>query len=124
MKCWIDRYKAAKDWNRRQSGENRKQCVFYEEIYQVVGCRDCVTLCHREKSGNEEKIVPEEQKKEKRNQRKLSGKRAQEEDQEEEYKEMLKAASTGMEEQNQEMSSVVWQILIGFKNNKLIIWTP
>ena len=36
MKYWIDRYKAAKDWNRRQSGENRKQSVFFKEnlVYQ------------------------------------------------------------------------------------------
>ena len=44
MKYWIDRYQAAKDWNRRQSRGNRKQLVFYEEIDQVLGCRDGVTL--------------------------------------------------------------------------------
>lgn len=44
MKYWIDRYKAARDWNRRQSGGNRKQSVFYEDIDQVLGCRDGVTL--------------------------------------------------------------------------------
>ena len=38
MKYWIARYKAAKDWNRRQSGGNQKQLVFYAEIDQILGC--------------------------------------------------------------------------------------
>ena len=122
IKYWIKRYKAAKDWNRRQSGGNRKQSVFYEEIDQVLGCRDDVTLRHvaqagsssgstsveEEKASNEEEqIVPrEDSKKEKRTQRKLSRKRAREEENDQEqYKEMFKAAFSGMDEQRKEMTA-------------------
>ena len=121
MKYWIDRYKAAKDWNRRQSGGNRKQSVFYEEIDQVLGCRDGVTLRHvaqagsssgstsveEEKASNEEEqiVAGEDSKKEKRTQRKLSRKRAREEENDQEYKEMFKAAFSGMDEQRKEMTA-------------------
>ena len=37
MKYWIDWYKAAKDWNRNQSGGNRKQSIFSEEIDEILG---------------------------------------------------------------------------------------
>ena len=95
MKYWIDRYKATKDWIRRQSKGNRKQLLFYEEIDQVLGCRDGVTLRHvaqagsssggtsveEERANKEEEIVSEKNsKKEKRTQRKLSRKRAREEE--------------------------------------------
>lgn len=120
MKYWIDRHKTAKDWNRRQSGGNRKQSVFYEDIDQVLGCRDGVTLRHvaqagsssggtsveEEKASNEEEIVAEEDnKKEKRTQRKLSRKRAREEENDQEHKEMFKAAFSGMDEQRKEMTA-------------------
>ena len=100
MKHWIDRYKVVNDWNRRQSRGNRKQLVFYEEIDQVLGCRDGMTLCHvaqvgsssggtsaeEEEASNEVEIVAEEDsKKENRTERKLSRKRAQEEENDQEY---------------------------------------
>lgn len=102
MKYWIDRYKAAKDWNRRQSGGNRKQSVFYEETDEVLGCRDGVTLRHVAQAGSssggtsvdEENVgnggeiaAGEESKEEKRRQRKLNRKRAVEEEKDEEEKE-------------------------------------
>ena len=118
MKYWIDRYKAAKDWNRKQSGGNRKQSVFYEEIDEVLGCRDGVTLRHVAQAGSssgvdavveansEEEIAEgEDSKKVKRTQRKMSRKRAREEVKNDEEKEMFKAAFSGMEEQRKEMSS-------------------
>ena len=117
MQYWIGRYKEAKDWNRRQSGGNRKQSVFYEEIDQVLGCRDGVTLRHVAQAGsssgstvdvqegNDEEKTEQEGKKEKRTQRKLSRKRAREDVKDEEEKEMFKAAFSGMEEQRKEMSS-------------------
>ena len=105
MKYWIDRYKAAKDWNRNQSGGNRKQSIFYEEIDEVLGCRDGVTLRHVAQAGsssgvgavveanNEEEIAEgEDSKKVKRTQRKMSRKRAREEVKNDEEKEMFKAA--------------------------------
>ena len=118
MKYWIDRYKAAKDWNRNQSGGNRKQSIFYEEIDEVLGCRDGVTLRHVAQAGsssgvgavveanNEEEIAEgEDSKKVKRTQRKMSRKRAREEVKNDEEKEMFKAAFSGMEERRKEMSS-------------------
>jgi len=44
MKYLIERYKQAKDWNSKQSGGNIKKSVHYDEIDQVLGCRDIVTL--------------------------------------------------------------------------------
>ena len=117
MQYWIGRYKEAKDWNRRQSGGNRKQSVFYEEIDQVLGCRDGVTLRHVAQAGsssgstvdveegNDEEKTEQEGKKEKRTQRKLSRKRVREDVKDEEEKEMFKAAFSVMEEQRKEMSS-------------------
>ena len=73
-----------------QSVGSRKQSVFYEEIDEVLGCRDGLTLRHvtqtgsssdgtsvdEEKATNDEVIVAEEEStKEKRTERKLSRKR-------------------------------------------------
>ena len=44
MKYLVDRYKQAKDWNSKQSGGNRKKSAHYDEIDEVLGCRDIVTL--------------------------------------------------------------------------------
>ena len=108
MKYWTDRYKATKDWNRNQSGGNRKQSIFYEEIDEVPGCRDGVTLRHVAQAGSssgvdavveanseEEMTEGEDCKKVKRTQRKMSRKRRSKYDEE---KEMFKAAFSGMEE--------------------------
>ena len=118
MKYWTDRYKATKDWNRNQSGGNRKQSIFYEEIDEVPGGRDGVTLRHVAQAGSssgvdavveanseEEMAEGEDCKKVKRSQRKMSRKRAREEVKNDEEKEMFKAAFSGMEEQRKEMSS-------------------
>ena len=52
MKYWIDWYKAAKDWNRNQSGGNRKQSIFSEEIDEILGWRVDVTLRHVAQAGS------------------------------------------------------------------------
>ena len=44
MKYWIERYKGAKDWNSKQTGGNPKQSVDFNEIDEVLACRDAVTL--------------------------------------------------------------------------------
>ena len=43
IKYLIENYKAAKDWNIKQSGGNQKESLFYEEIEAVLGCRNIVT---------------------------------------------------------------------------------
>lgn len=51
MKYLTDRYKEAREWNRKLSGGSKKQSLFYHEIYAVLGCRDIVTLSHVSKVG-------------------------------------------------------------------------
>ena len=51
IKYLIDRYKEAKEWNRKQSGGSKKQSLFYDEIDAVLGCRDIVTLSHVSEAG-------------------------------------------------------------------------
>lgn len=46
-----DKYKAAKDHNRNQTGGERKTSTFYDDIDSVLGCRDVVTLKHVEETG-------------------------------------------------------------------------
>ena len=44
IKSLIERYKEAKEWNRKQTGGSKKKSLFYDEIAAVLGCRDIVTL--------------------------------------------------------------------------------
>ena len=79
MKYWINRCKVAKDWNRNQSGGNRKQSIFYEEIDEVLGCRDGMTFRHNAhadssfgvdavvEAHNEEEIAEDEDSKSEKN---------------------------------------------------------
>lgn len=46
IKYLKEKYKEAKDWNRRQSGENRKTSPFYDKIDAVLGTRALVTFDH------------------------------------------------------------------------------
>lgn len=46
-----DKYKEAKDHNRKQTGGERKTSPFYEELDSVLSCCDVVTLKHVEESG-------------------------------------------------------------------------
>lgn len=51
MKYLIDKYKAAKEWNRKQTGGSIKKSLFYDEIYKILGCRDIVTLQYVSEAG-------------------------------------------------------------------------
>ena len=51
MKYWIDWYKAAKDWNRNQSGGNRKQSIFSEEIDEILGFFNFLTKTSEQHKG-------------------------------------------------------------------------
>lgn len=44
IKYLIDRYKEAKDWNSKQTGGHLRKTVFYDDIDEVLGCRDAVTM--------------------------------------------------------------------------------
>ena len=44
MKYSIDKYKEKKDWNRKQSVGLLKKSLFYDEIDEILGCRDFVTF--------------------------------------------------------------------------------
>ena len=51
MKYLIDKYKEAKEWNRKQTGGSKMKRMFYDEIDEVLGCRDIVTLSHVSEEG-------------------------------------------------------------------------
>ena len=44
IKYLINKYKEKKDWNCKQSGGNLKKSPFYDEIDEVLRCRDFVTF--------------------------------------------------------------------------------
>ena len=50
IKYLIDKYKEKKDWNRNQSGGNLRKSPFYDEIDEVLGCRDFVTFSNVKES--------------------------------------------------------------------------
>ena len=50
IKCLIDKYKEKNDWNRNQSGGNLRKSPFYDEIDEVLGCRDFVTFSNVKES--------------------------------------------------------------------------
>lgn len=54
MQYLIAKYKEANDWNKNQTGGDRKTSSYYEEeeeINEVLGCRDVMTFRHVVKSG-------------------------------------------------------------------------
>ncbi|KAK3709647.1 hypothetical protein QZH41_001932 [Actinostola sp. cb2023] len=51
MKYLIDRYKIAKEWNRKQSGGSKRKSIFYDEINAILGCRDIVTMNNVSEAG-------------------------------------------------------------------------
>jgi len=116
MKYLIDRYKIAKDWNRNQSGGNRRESPFYNCIDQVLGCRDVVTLQHvadvgaskitasNDSASDENDEESTESKQEKRTERKKSRKRARADKDDSEERELLANAFKGMNEQRESMS--------------------
>lgn len=44
MKYIVDQYKQTKDWNSKQSGGNLRKSAYYDEIDEVLGYRNVVTL--------------------------------------------------------------------------------
>ena len=52
MKYLIERHEQAKDWNSERSGGNIKKSVHHDEIDQVLGCRDIVTLSNVKEAGS------------------------------------------------------------------------
>ena len=114
IKYLIEKYKAAKDWNVNQSGGNRCQSMFYEEIDAVLGCRDVVTLRHVSEAGSSESSsevnqpdkAAETDTSAVRKGRKLkrNRQRAQIDVEDDEEKEMMKASFAGLQEQRKEMS--------------------
>lgn len=51
MKYLIYRYKTAKDWNAKQSGGHRRKSIYYDDIDEVLGCRDVITMRYVAGSG-------------------------------------------------------------------------
>lgn len=116
MKYLIDKYKEAKDWNCKQSGGNRRQSVFYEEIDAVLGCRDGVTLQNVAEAGSSAGSSPsaretnvalagQETSPQARTERKKKRKRARVEEQDDEERELLRSSLSGLEKQRKDMNS-------------------
>ena len=51
MKYLIDKYKEANEWNRKQTGGSKRKSMFYDEIDEVLGSSDIVTLSHVSEAG-------------------------------------------------------------------------
>ena len=47
-----EQFKKAKDWNRRQTGGNRKSSPYFDKINEIIGKKDSVTLKHIVSAGN------------------------------------------------------------------------
>ena len=121
MKYLVDRYKQAKDWNSKQSGGNRRKSAHYDEIDEVLGCRDIVTLQNVQEAGtsvSEDKTSTNASvecgddagttsKKEARSARKKTKKREREEEKDDEDRKMFKSALSGLETQRSDMNSFV-----------------
>ena len=123
-KYLVDRYKQAKDWNSKQSGGNRRKSAHYDEIDEVLGCRDIVTLQNVQEAGSVSQESDRNKtttdasvecdddagitsKKEARSARKKTKKREREEEKDDEDREMFKSALSGLESQRSDMNSFV-----------------
>ena len=124
MKYLVDRYKQAKDWNSKQSGGNRRKSAHYDEIDEVLGCRDIVTLQNVQEAGSVSQESDRNKtttdasvecdddagitsKKEARSARKKTKKREREEEKDDEDRKMFKSALSGLESQRSDMNSFV-----------------
>ncbi|KAK3741504.1 hypothetical protein QZH41_002970 [Actinostola sp. cb2023] len=47
-----EQYKKANDWNRKQSGGNRKTCPYFTKMNEILGKKDSVTMKHVVSAGN------------------------------------------------------------------------
>jgi len=112
MKYLIDRYKIAKDWNKKQSGGQRRESPYYNKIDEVLGCRDVVTLSHVIDVGNSSSSSAadfnsddDSDNKEERTERKKSRKRAKTDKDDDEEREFMKNAFDGMKKQHEVMNT-------------------
>lgn len=51
IKYLIERYKIAKDWNRKQNGGHRRESILFKEINAILGSHDVVTTSHVAEAG-------------------------------------------------------------------------
>ena len=59
LKYLIEKYKEAKEWNRKQTGGTRRQSIFYNpEIDAILGCRDIITLRNVSEAGTSRSSSP------------------------------------------------------------------
>jgi len=113
MKYWIKRYKGAEDWNSKQTGGNLKQSVHYNEIDEVLGCRDTVTLNRVGKAGSSNHAGEEAASAkdlvctDNTKQRTARKKRAREDNKQDEEWKFFKNALSGLEAQRGEMSTPI-----------------
>lgn len=119
MSYLIDRYKIAKDWNKKQTGGHRRESPFFKEIDEVLGCRDVVTLNHvadleagacvasTTSDSDENSEAAEAVRKEDRTERKKSKKRKRTEAKDDEEREMLRTSFEGLNEQRKNMNSFI-----------------
>lgn len=47
----IERYKNEKDWNKTQTGGSLRKSLYYDEVDEILGCRDVVTFPHVVEAG-------------------------------------------------------------------------
>ncbi|KAJ7390870.1 hypothetical protein OS493_021761 [Desmophyllum pertusum] len=58
MKILIEKYKEAKEWNRKQSGGSKRKSILFDEIDAILGCRDIVTLSNVSEAGTSASSSP------------------------------------------------------------------
>ena len=129
MRYIVDRYKFTKDWNSKQSSGNLRKSAHYDEIDEVLGCRDVGTLrnvkeagsvsaercsnsaesgSERSERGDGDGIqTTSRDKKEASTARKKTKKREREEENDNEDRKMFKSAFSGLETQRNDMNSFV-----------------
>lgn len=117
IKYLIEKYKTEKDWNTKQSGGNRKESLFYEEIDAVLGYCGIATLRHVAEAGDsknsdnsaENGTEESETNPANRAERKRKRKREEEEEKEQEERKLMLAALLTFEEQRQEMRDLIFK---------------
>lgn len=59
MKTLIEKYKEAKEWNRKQSGRgSKRKSILFDEIGAILGCRGIVTLSNVSEAGTSASSSP------------------------------------------------------------------
>ncbi|KAL9960580.1 hypothetical protein ACROYT_G034056 [Oculina patagonica] len=76
IRYFKEQFKKVNDWNRKQTGGNRKSCPYFEKINEIIGKKDSVTFKHVVSAGNPSPTPPQEdqeQQSEKRDEEKGDG---------------------------------------------------